>query len=60
MVDQLWMWILDESMSVLKKSLAHYTDCTAETIITSFPRRWGKNKPVSSSSLRESAAFGSL
>ncbi|KAH9206745.1 hypothetical protein DL95DRAFT_486120 [Leptodontidium sp. 2 PMI_412] len=27
MVDQLWMWILDE-----------------KTIITSFPRRWGKNR----------------
>ncbi|KAH8883113.1 hypothetical protein GQ53DRAFT_883648 [Thozetella sp. PMI_491] len=28
MVDQLWLWILDEN-----------------TVITSFPRRWGKNKP---------------
>lgn len=28
MVDQLWLWILDE-----------------HTIITSFPRRWGRNKP---------------
>ncbi|PFH60895.1 hypothetical protein XA68_10140 [Ophiocordyceps unilateralis] len=28
MVDQLWMWILDEN-----------------TILTSFPRRWGRNKP---------------
>ncbi|KAH7308294.1 hypothetical protein BKA65DRAFT_415197 [Rhexocercosporidium sp. MPI-PUGE-AT-0058] len=28
MVDQLWMWILDEN-----------------TIVTSFPRRWGRNKP---------------
>lgn len=28
MVDQLWLWILDD-----------------DTIITSFPRRWGKNKP---------------
>ncbi|KAK3354036.1 hypothetical protein B0T25DRAFT_224469 [Lasiosphaeria hispida] len=28
MVDQLWLWILDEN-----------------TIITSFPRRWGKNRP---------------
>lgn len=31
MVDQLWMWILDEN-----------------TIITSFPRRWGRNKPDTS------------
>lgn len=31
MVDQLWMWILDD-----------------HTIITSFPKRWGKNKPDSS------------
>ncbi|RYP33752.1 hypothetical protein DL767_004619 [Monosporascus sp. MG133] len=31
MVDQLWLWILDEN-----------------TIITSFPRRWGRNKPDSS------------
>lgn len=39
MVDQLWMWILDD-----------------HTIITSFPRRWGRNKPDSSGvhkSLRE-------
>ncbi|TVY93931.1 hypothetical protein LAWI1_G000709, partial [Lachnellula willkommii] len=28
MVDQLWMWVLDEN-----------------TIITCFPKRWGKNKP---------------
>ncbi|KAK3305972.1 uncharacterized protein B0T15DRAFT_533949 [Chaetomium strumarium] len=28
MVDQLWMWILDEN-----------------TILTAFPRRWGRNKP---------------
>lgn len=28
MVDQLWLWILDE-----------------HTIITSFPKRWGRNKP---------------
>ncbi|KAI9899368.1 hypothetical protein N3K66_005829 [Trichothecium roseum] len=31
MVDQLWMWILDD-----------------RTIITSFPKRWGRNKPDSS------------
>ncbi|KAH7309885.1 hypothetical protein B0I35DRAFT_440765 [Stachybotrys elegans] len=31
MVDQLWLWILDDN-----------------TIITSFPRRWGRNKPDSS------------
>ncbi|RDW62070.1 hypothetical protein BP6252_11503 [Coleophoma cylindrospora] len=39
MVDQLWMWILDE-----------------HTILTSFPRRWGRNKPDPSGvhkSLRE-------
>ncbi|RYP46241.1 hypothetical protein DL768_007508 [Monosporascus sp. mg162] len=39
MVDQLWLWILDDN-----------------TIITSFPRRWGRNKPDSSGvhkSLRE-------
>ncbi|KAL2130693.1 hypothetical protein VTI74DRAFT_6080 [Chaetomium olivicolor] len=28
MVDQLWMWVLDET-----------------TVITSFPRRWGRNRP---------------
>ncbi|KAL8367529.1 hypothetical protein RB599_003421 [Gaeumannomyces hyphopodioides] len=28
MVDQLWLWVLDDN-----------------TIITSFPRRWGRNKP---------------
>ncbi|RYP01782.1 hypothetical protein DL764_006069 [Monosporascus ibericus] len=31
MVDQLWLWILDDN-----------------TIITSFPKRWGRNKPDSS------------
>jgi hypothetical protein len=31
MVDQLWLWIIDDN-----------------TIITSFPRRWGRNKPDSS------------
>lgn len=39
MVDQLWLWILDE-----------------HTILTSFPRRWGRNKPDPSGvhkSLRE-------
>ncbi|KAK7917394.1 hypothetical protein PG985_011002 [Apiospora marii] len=39
MVDQLWLWILDDN-----------------TIITSFPRRWGRNKPDPSGvhkSLRE-------
>ncbi|KAF3015892.1 hypothetical protein E8E14_009873 [Neopestalotiopsis sp. 37M] len=39
MVDQLWMWILDD-----------------HTIITAFPRRWGRNKPDPSGvhkSLRE-------
>ncbi|KAM7183911.1 hypothetical protein V8F20_012434 [Naviculisporaceae sp. PSN 640] len=39
MVDQLWLWILDD-----------------HTIITSFPRRWGRNKPDPSGvhkSLRE-------
>ncbi|KAG6356053.1 hypothetical protein INS49_015438 [Diaporthe citri] len=39
MVDQLWLWVLDE-----------------HTVITSFPKRWGRNKPDSSGihkSLRE-------
>ncbi|KAL2277074.1 hypothetical protein FJTKL_00213 [Diaporthe vaccinii] len=31
MVDQLWLWVLDE-----------------HTVITSFPKRWGRNKPDSS------------
>ncbi|KAK4464936.1 magnesium transport protein cora [Cladorrhinum samala] len=31
MVDQLWMWVLDE-----------------QTVITSFPRRWGRNRPDTS------------
>ncbi|KAH8803024.1 hypothetical protein F5884DRAFT_888135 [Xylogone sp. PMI_703] len=42
MVDQLWLWILDDN-----------------TIITSFPRRWGRNKPDPSGvhkSLRERLA----
>ncbi|KAF3759987.1 hypothetical protein M406DRAFT_358672 [Cryphonectria parasitica EP155] len=42
MVDQLWLWILDDY-----------------TIITAFPRRWGRNKPDSSGihkSLRERLA----
>ncbi|RYP76353.1 hypothetical protein DL771_001792 [Monosporascus sp. 5C6A] len=44
MVDQLWLWILDDN-----------------TIITSFPRRWGRNKPDPSGvhkSLRERLETG--
>lgn len=43
MVDQLWMYILDDSECPL---LSLLTSCNVlETIITSFPRRWGRNKP---------------
>lgn len=61
MVDQLWLWILDESMSCillpakilgfpgyrLIKSEHPLTRFTG-TVITSFPRRWGKIRPDSS------------
>lgn len=52
MVDQLWMWVLDGSKSrtfgvpqsgfcFLSQQLLTLLD----TIITSFPKRWGRNKP---------------
>ncbi|KAI9646050.1 hypothetical protein NHQ30_005488 [Ciborinia camelliae] len=54
MVDQLWMYILDESRSpfFLKQSSPfpqkYIIDNYVDTIITSFPRRLGRNKPDSS------------
>jgi len=53
-VDQLWMWILDESTYYpnLRRHLAKHLYgrllvllSSTDTVITSFPRRWGKNKP---------------
>jgi hypothetical protein len=43
MVDQLWLYILDDSECPfpLRPNSANKTD----TIISSFPRRWGRNKP---------------
>ncbi|TGO40726.1 hypothetical protein BHYA_0032g00050 [Botrytis hyacinthi] len=53
MVDQLWMYILDErglpfGESTHSFSQDHVIDTYIDTIITSFPRRLGRNKPDSS------------
>ena len=58
MVDQLWLWILDDSQSHIVPlcMVSGHTELLADTIITSFPRRWGRNKPDPSGvhkSLRE-------
>lgn len=60
MVDQLWLWILDERRQthLLKalSSLLTLLTWNLDTIITAFPKRWGLNKPDSSGihkSLRE-------
>jgi hypothetical protein len=62
MVDQLWMWILDESEFALLDLMDPFSTNSwcenfkqllvklanfkfSDTIITSFPRRWGRNKP---------------
>lgn len=39
MVDQLWLWILDESMYSVLSNLLKLT-FTSDTIITSFPQNW--------------------
>ena len=57
MVDQLWLWVLDESESQISEhpisAPALITSANAstdvDTVITSFPRRWGKNRPDPSS-----------
>ncbi|CZT41654.1 uncharacterized protein RSE6_01413 [Rhynchosporium secalis] len=43
MVDQLWLYILDDSK--LLKLLIQRDANLSDTIISSFPRRWGRNKP---------------
>jgi len=43
MVDQLWMYILDDSEFDFFPLMAESE--SLDTIITSFPRRWGRNKP---------------
>lgn len=53
MVDQLWMWVLDESESTrinfqFQVMFLLDIDLEADTIITCFPKRWGKNKPDAS------------
>lgn len=55
MVDQLWLWILDEreqqpsqSLYLPPPPLTNIIPWHQDTIITSFPRRWGRNKPDSS------------
>ena len=44
MVDQLWLWILDDSM-LDDNYYSFFGSLLADTIMTSFPRRWGRNKP---------------
>jgi len=59
MVDQLWLWILDDSESSLDEKGAFSVNHLLDTIISSFPRRWGRNKPDPSGvhkSLRERLA----
>lgn len=57
MVDQLWLWVLDDrESSHPKKSYSDKLITHSDTILTSFPRRWGRNKPDPSGvhkSLRE-------
>jgi hypothetical protein len=63
MVDQLWLWILDESKArnfssfwnnfiprrpSLEETVKITDSMNIDTILTSFPRRWGRNKPDSS------------
>lgn len=49
MVDQLWLWILDDCMYTPYGVPFKLTEgSNADTIITAFPRRWGRNKPDSS------------
>ncbi|PVH89197.1 hypothetical protein DL98DRAFT_97495 [Cadophora sp. DSE1049] len=43
MVDQLWLYILDDSRSNISSIECNADE--ADTIISSFPRRWGRNKP---------------
>lgn len=55
MVDQLWLWILDErayrspptilSHPIVSPTLRMLTTVASGTVISSFPRRWGKNRP---------------
>ena len=54
MVDQLWMWVIDKpgktSMIMLEKKLRlaqvnSITDLPPETIVSAFPRGWGKSSP---------------
>lgn len=44
MVDQLWLYILDDRMPKTSLPLSQLTN-HLDTIITAFPRRWGRNKP---------------
>lgn len=52
MVDQLWLWILDECKRTHFLCIVIFWSslltCSQDTIITAFPRRWGNNKPDSS------------
>lgn len=54
MVDQLWLWVLDESETDLLSFLLFLFNfshgqviltITTDTILTAFPRRWGRNNP---------------
>lgn len=48
MVDQLWLWILDESKSVQITSILQDSTTNGyrpDTVISCFPRRWGRNNP---------------
>jgi len=43
MVDQLWLYVLDDSKLTLYSIKCNVNE--VDTIISSFPRRWGRNKP---------------
>lgn len=67
MVDQLWLWILDDCeqthlLDVVTSGFGQLT-FTEDTIITAFPKRWGNNKPDSSGihkSLRERLCYSEI
>ena len=44
MVDQLWMWVLDERGQLFSINPIVVLIDLSDTIITSFPKRWGHNK----------------
>jgi len=48
MVDQLWLWALDESEQSSRRVLGLIWLIVIDTVITSFPRKWGRRTKDSS------------